>query len=423
MKNSLVLGGLAAIQVLAALAFQFVVMAMIGAGPETDMFIAAQAVPLVLQAILAIPMQNVWLPRLSVLSNDRDDWCQARDVAQTQTFLLFMLPVLLLALLAPIWVHWAFPGFGHSQVAKTVGMTQLLLASSVLNGQIALLTVVQRSRHQFIGAEAILAVTYLVALVMLYVTLPKFGIQAAVWASVMRSLASYGLLQGMAGLGHFRISKTLITDKAWGQVGPLLAGASVYKMDPIIDRYWSSHSPAGGMTVLGLAQACMSAIATVLERIIVIPVLPDLARLAAAGDFRAVRTAYRKCISRATWLWIPLAIMAFLGYPLWIKLLMFVFNMPQPAAEQFWVVCACLLGFLYVASCGAVSVSAFYALGITRIPALMSVVAFGLGVVLKFAAFPVLSLAGLAIATSIYYLFNLVAVCVLLERHISAQLH
>jgi peptidoglycan biosynthesis protein MviN/MurJ (putative lipid II flippase) len=83
------------------------------------------------------------------------------------------------------------------------------------------------------------------------------------------------------------------------------------------------------------------------------------------------------------------------------------------------LLCVLLLGFLQVSASGSVPVAAFVALGDTRTPARLSIVAFIAGVVLKSLCFLWTGLAGLALATSVYYLGNLVVVTLFLERRLN----
>jgi peptidoglycan biosynthesis protein MviN/MurJ (putative lipid II flippase) len=412
------MGLLAALQLLTNLALQVVVLSIVGVGASTDAYVAAQAVPLLLISVLATSLQNVWQPRLAVLNND----VAARGVGQRhalgQAVIIFGVPVLILLLFSRIWVKLLFPGFSLAQVSLTVTMTQVLLVASFFNGHASLLTTFQRSRDRFVGPELAQLIAFIVAIAAVVPALQVFGIEAVPWVILGRSIVVCLVLYVMAERPAISPLEVLKKRDLWPGTAVLMAGSSIYKTGPLVDRFWISMAPAGSVTVFNLVQIGMNALAIVLDRAICVPAAPTLARFAQARDFTGLRRLYRQCVRRTVYAVIALPLLLVAIHPFWPTLAGAVLKVSPEFAEQMWVLSFMLLGYLIVAGCGYAVMASFYALGDMRTPVTIGVAGFLVGVVLKSAAFLQIGITGLAIATSAYYVLNLVVLILLLEKRI-----
>ena len=420
-KLNLSLAVLAAAQLAAGLAMQFVVLIVIGAGHATDAFAAAQTVPMFVLAVFAVPLQNVWLPQFSVLAAQPGEWRRAQGVAQGQLMLLAGGVAAVLGLGASLWAPLVFPGLTDEQTQLTIHLTQILLLAALFNGQVALLTVALRARDRFITPELTLFLVTVAGVATTFLVLPRWGVLGAAWVSAGRSGLVAGILYFFAERPPISLIKAARDGELWQRVKPVLLGASFYKCEPLVDRFWASQSSAGGLTVFALAQTGMGAIGQILERSVCMPMAPRLARLAEAKDYASMRSLYRNCLWRVTLLVGACLLGLLLVHPIWPEAMHRVFKLPQPSATQMWLICLALLGFVHVVASGAVPVAAFYALGDTRTPVKLSMAAFVAGIGLKSAGFIALGLPGLALGTSAYYLGNLIVVSLFLERRLRAE--
>lgn len=174
----------------------------------------------------------------------------------------------------------------------------------------------------------------------------------------------------------------------------------------------------GSVTLVGLAQSAMSAIASVLERALCVPMSPRVARCVAAGDAAGVRRLYRSTVLAVAAATACVGAAFVAVQPVWAPGMNLLLSLEAERAALLWWLCILLLGFLFVAAAGTAVVAVFYALGDTRTPALIGLTGFGIGVVAKSAGFLMLGLQGLVLATSLYYIANLVALVVSVERRI-----
>lgn len=422
MRLKLSLGMLAALQLLSSLLVQLTVLRIVGVGQLTDAFVAAQALPLVLFSILSVSLHSVWQPRLSILLNKYEKWREAQGIAQGQAFILFMLTAIPVGLFSDIWIPILYPGFNEQQEHLISLMTIPLLAAAGFNCHSTLFLTALRADDKFIRGEIVALIGTLISLALVYVAVSSWGVRAAAWIIFGRAVGVFFILYLIAQRPKFLFNQAWKGGEAWRGIKPLLAGSSLYKTSPLIDRYWSSQAGQGGVTVLNLAQTAMGAFATVIERAICVPVAPRLGRLVEQNDYPGLRKEYRTCVLYITIITTIMAMALIAINPAWDVLLMLVLKVSSKSASDMWIICLALLGYFHVAASGTIVVSAFYAMNDTRTPVRVGVVGFVFGVIIKSLGFLMYGLKGLAIATSIYYLCNMMAMCILLEKKIAIKL-
>ena len=415
MKQSLYIGMVVSMQLVASLFIQLLVIRVIGVGAETDAYIAAQAVPSVLGAIIITALQSVWLPRFSVLSNDLTAWRLEQAIAQGQAALLGGGLFLLIAFSAPVWLSLLFPGFDHAQQQDALNYSYVLLMSTAFNTQSALLTVALRSRDRFIAAEVIALLGTLFSLVVLYFVLPVWGLLAAVWVTLLRSILVYITQLNLAKWPPISLRKGMLFKETWLLMRPLLFGTSIYKTSPLVDRYWASLAPSGAITILTFAQIIINSLASILTRALGLPLTPSIARLVNESEYIEVRKIYLTLIIKMSFIILFFVSIFLLMKSQIVGLLSQVASIDYETSRELWLLTILLFGHLFAAVTGAVLVSVFYALNNTRTPVVIGIVGFLFGLFLKWFLFTSYSLTGLAIATSTYFIFNIVLFLIVLE--------
>jgi peptidoglycan biosynthesis protein MviN/MurJ (putative lipid II flippase) len=402
-------------QLLGLLLFQLLIIRLVGVGPQTDAYIAAQAVPSVVNAIIASSLQSVWLPRFSLLRHDVIAWREEQSLAQGQAAVLVGTVVLLLMAAAAWWVPALYSGFSEVLHQTTTAFSIVLLGATVLNTQVTLLTVALRASDRFLTAEVIALVGTILALVAIWFLVPTWGVWSAVLIWLARSFVIYILHMYIANWPWPAIRGGLRLAETWHMVRPLLFSASLSKTSPLVDRYWASQAQAGSMTMLGLAQQGIGALATVLERAISMPLIPTLARLLERGEVHSVRTRYRGRIVVALLATVVIAGVLFVGRPWLLDALALALDFSAENALLMWKLMMALIGFLFVSIAGTIVISVLYALGEMLLAAKISTGGFLLGLILKWIFFEEAGVVGLAIAITIAYLITFVMSIVIVE--------
>lgn len=100
MKKSITIAMVMGIQILFSLGMQILIIRKMGAGVNTDAFIAAQAVPAFIIAIVITPLQSLWQPHMSIASLYPSKIIELQKIAHTQVLIIFLIFGLTLALSA-----------------------------------------------------------------------------------------------------------------------------------------------------------------------------------------------------------------------------------------------------------------------------------------------------------------------------------
>lgn len=422
MKRSLILAVVVALQLLGTLITQLLVLRIVGIGPETDAYIAAQAAPMVLGAIITTALQSVWLPRLAVLSKDLTAWLKDQSIAQAQTLILGGALILLVAITVAWWLPIVFPGLTPKQHQDATLFSLVFLGSTLFNTQSALLSVALRTRDLFLAAEVVALLGTVISLVLIYTFVPIWGLEAAVWISLLKAIVVYIIQLGFAGWPRLSLRDAYACKETWRLMKPLLFGTSIYKTSPLIDRYWASLGSPGSLTLLSLAQTAMTSLATLIDRTISTQLTPSFARYVANSDYEGLKTSYRKGLLLVTIVVIVIGVALLATKPLFVWLSIKLLKLTIDTASTLWLMCLLLLGYLHVTASGTLAVAAFYAMNDTKTPVVVGVSGFVVSIGLKSLGFLLYGPLGLVAAISLYYIGNMLVLSMKLEQYINAKL-
>lgn len=422
MKQTVTLAGLAATNILVTLLLQWYVVTALGVGAETDALFASMALPQLILSIVSSSLTHVLVPLLTAESEktfQENAWTFFLSISG-----LFTILALVLGAAAGYWVSWLFPGFSMAGQGLAVKLTRIQLTSMVFTASVSVLWSVSYAQQKFIWVELSPVIAGCVALFVMARTLPQFGITAAAWAIVLRTAMQVVLL--LPGLGWPRRTRwrSPAMKEAWRRLRPLLLGASYYRTDSLIDRFLSSMTGAGGLSLLYISQQMYGVANFVLEKAITAPMVPSLAQKAKVGDWVTLRKAFRR---RLTWM----GLLTIAGYGVFflsgesaLTLLIGHGGVTQDNVHSLWVMMIALAGFLIGGAMGQITSATFYAMGDTRTPTRLSVISYTVYVPFKFLAFTRYGLLGLAVVTTIYYFLNLVVQIVVLEGlNFSSKIH
>ena len=407
---------LAGANLLVSFALQWLIVVTIGPGPDTDALYAAVAVPQLAVTIVAGSLSHVLVP---LLSGESDE--ESRRDAWTFFVLLGMIFVAVAAVLylcAPYWVPLLVPGFSATHKTLTTTLTRIQLAGIVFTALTGVLWSVHRAKHQFVWPELANLLASLLALSILVRTLSRYGVFAAAWVGVLQTAVPAVLL--VPGLGAFRRPqlRSPRTREAWRRIKPLLLGTTYYKTDPLVDRFLSSLAPAGGLTLLNLAQQAWGALAQILNRAITGPLVPTLATYAKQESWSLFRQAYRARLLLITVVTVVFLAVLLAAGAAPLARLVGRGGVTASNVRLLWWLMLALGGVLVGGAAGQIVSSAFYSMGNTATPTKVGMIGFTVGIGLKVIGFFWLGVVGIAVGASAYYLLNVGVLFVLLERRL-----
>lgn len=413
-KLSLTLGWLAVCNAILAVLMPWYIVTRLGVGIETDAFFASSALPQFVFLVSSSSLSYVLVPLIATEDEKtfrQDAWSFFLGITA-----IFSLLAVGLFLAAGYWVPLLVHGFSYQAKQLTISLSRIQLLSMIGNALVVVLWSVYYARQKFIWAELSPLLANMAALLFLFWTLPHFGIEAAAWATVLNLGLKVALLLPILGRWQWPDWNSYAMKEAWRRIKPFLLGQTYSKTDPLIDRFLTSMTGAGNLSLLYIGQQIYSAANIIITKAISSPTVPQLAIAAQRGDWLAFRRIYRL---RLAWM----AGLTILGY---IILLMFGQPLlhlmighggitPNNVNTLWWIMIA-LIGVLAGGTVGQVTAISFYAIGDTKTPTIIFIWTYTIYIPIKVLLFIQYGLIGVAIAISVHLVFNFLMQLLILER-------
>ncbi|MFM5907001.1 MAG: lipid II flippase MurJ [Novosphingobium sp.] len=411
----LLIGAASLLNVVMAVLFQWVLLIILGPGKDTDALFAALTLPQLFSTVIASALTQVLVP---LLAGESDE--DARRTAWSHVALfgpLFAGAAAALALSAGWWVSLLVDGFDAAAKARAITLTQISVMGIVFTGTIAVQQAAAFARGHYIWPDLAQALTNALALGLLIVLLPRFGIMAAAWITLGR-LAAQCLLMART-LGAF--VRPDFSDPAlsagWRRMKPLVLGASYYKLDPLIDRYLLSALAPGSLSLFTLAQQLHSAGSQVVTKALATPAQTQLAALAKRGEDATFAQVLKRGLMVTTLFCIACIIgLAVIGEPL-LNFVMGNGRFGTEHAHQLWLILLGASGLFIIGTAGSLLTGAFYARGDTRTPTLIGSASFTISIATKLLMFKHMGIIGLSLAASLQYALSGLLMVIWLRRH------
>ena len=394
--------------------FQWYILTQLGPGIESDAFFASMTVPQLVLAIISGSLVHVLVPLLAGETEEKkhhDSWAFLLLIGG-----LFAFVAAILIVFAPLWVPLSVPGFDDIGHSLTIELTRIQLVGMFFTAVNAVQWATYHAKQKFLWSEISALFTSVLAFIVLIQTLPQYGVIAAAWLSILRIvLQTILLLPGMGRpvIPNFRTGSVHI---AWERIKPLLAGNAYYKTEPLLDRLLLSMAVSGSLSLYYFAQQGYGAITHVLNRAIANPLVPKLSLLFKNDDFHEAERLYYKKIVQVSLIWlIGILVLVLFGDEL-LEFFVGYGGVEQESVEQLWWILVWLAGMLIGAAAGQIASTAFYSMGNTVTPTRMSIITYTTYMPVKLIVFFEWGVFGLALATSVYYMSNLLIQMFLLNR-------
>lgn len=412
-KLSFILAGLAVCNAVLAVLMPWYVVTRLGVGIETDAFFASGALPQLIFLVVSFSLAQVLVPLLATEDEQtfrRDSWAFFLGVSG-----FFSLLAIVLFFTAGIWVDLIVPGFDIPGRQLTITLSRIQLLAMIGNASVVVLWSVYYARQKFLWAESSSVFANAVGLLILFWTLPRYGIAAAAWATVLTLVLKVALLMPVLGAWQKPQWNSYAVVEAWRRIKPFLLGQTYAKSDPLVDRFLTSLTVAGNLSLLYIGQQVYSAINLVITRAISTPSVPRLAIAAKSGEWPGFRHVYRQRLLLMLGLTLTACVgLFFLGEP-FLRLLIGHGGITAENVHTLWWIMVALSGLLIGGCAGQVTSGAFYAMGDTRTPTMLFIVTYTVYIPIKIIVFLRYGVIGLAVTTSLHLVINFLMQLVLLE--------
>ncbi len=412
------LATLSAVNALLALLMTWYVVAQLGVGAQTDAFFASAVIPQFAFILLTTTLLPVLVPLLAT----RDEPEFSHDVWSlfTMTGATFILLGVMLYLSANAWVPWFVPGFTAQAKTLTASLTRIQLVSMVLNALIVTLWAAHHARHRFVWVELSAVVANCAGLSFLVLTISHFGIWAAAVNTIFFNTLKLAFLVPI--LGRFRLPawRSPLIREALQRLKPLLPGQVYLRTDPVLDRFLTSMTGAGTLSLLHVAQQIYASILILLGKAVVAPMAPKLAVYARDERWSSYRRHYERRLLLLLAITIVGVLIVIIGAP---SVSMFVakLHIGPGNLHTLWLTMIALGGTFVGGALVQATAGAFYGMGNTKTPTKVSTVLYTLYIPIKILAFIKFGLIGLAVSMSSYFLTNSVSQLWLLRSKLAGK--
>jgi putative peptidoglycan lipid II flippase len=413
-KLSLTLAGLAICNAVLAVLMPWYIVTRLGVGIQTDAFFASGALPQLIFLVASFSISQTLVPLLATESEEtfrRDAWALFLGISG-----IFSVLAAILFVTASLWVSLIVPGFSPAAQDLAITLSRIQLLAMIGNAGVIVLWSIYYARQKFLWTELSSLIANSIGLAFLFWTLPRYGIIAAAWAAVLSLWLKVIML--MPGLGRWESPRwdSFVVKEAWRRIKPFLLGQTYAKSDPLIDRFLTSLTVAGNLSLLYIGQQVYSAINLIMTKAIATPSVPRLAIVAKAGDWATFRRIYRH---RLAWM-LAITSAAALGLfatgePL-MRLMVGHGGITAQNVHLLWWILVALTGLLFGGASGQVISGAFYAIGDTRTPTMLFIITYTIYIPIKIVVFLKYGVVGLAVVTGVHMTVNFLLQLVVLER-------
>ncbi len=419
MKLSISLAVLTVLRLAISTLTQLFVLTQLGIGRQTDALIAGSLLPQLAITLVAGSLQQVLVPLFAAEDRQtlhRDAWTAflaLLTMAGAVTFLLFAT--------VESWVPLLSPGFDASGKALLIELTRIQLIGIVFSVPFSVLWSMRCARGQLFVAELVMCITVAITSALVFVGMPRFGAHVAALATTLRPMLD--VLALIASLGAWRgwARGSRLLQTAWMRVRYLFLGSAYYGTEPFVNQVLTSFAPPGSLSVLFTGQQVYSMLSQIISKAVAAPMLPMLAEQASCENWQAFHAIFRKRL-------IAVVVMAFavvagvvaLGRPM-LGLLAGRGNFTQTDVQMLWFVMIALSGVCIGGFTGQITLNSLHAMGDTRTPTKLGILTYTLYLPVKFAAFMLAGVLGLALAASAFFLINMLGQWYFLNRAINQQ--
>lgn len=410
-------------QLLLQFCFQMLLARQFGAAADMDAYASAMALPAVIGATLAVSLGQSFVPifiDLRVHSGEDAAWRLASSWGGLLIVGLGALSALCVLAAQPL-MAWLQPGFDLPQQELTARLFRVVAWLILANCLVTFLSVIYQSQQRFAPPAFAGLLGIVVSLVWTIVWMPAWGIVAAATGVVTGSVVSIAILAALIWKNwtwRIEIDETLRRSvRLWT---PLLIGATYYNLGPLVDRFLASDLPTGNISHLAYSSRLIQAVLALSAYSLSTVMFPVLAEHKSSGETQGLFAAeVSRSIRFLLFLLTPLAVgLICFSQPLVRDLFERGRFLPQDTLAVGQLV-AWYAGMLLGASLVEITARAYFALHDARTPVLIGIAAFTMGIFLKVMLCRTHGLAGIAVATSIYYLLNAVVLLALLYRRLN----
>ena len=279
---------LTGLQILASLGLQWYLLARLGAGAETDAFYAGSTLTQVIAVVAIDTLAVVLVPLWSSVTDERlrtDGWLLCAVAMAGFTTIAAAL-----AVAAPLLTSLLVPGFSAEGKSLTVTVTRIHVLGLGGAACTVILSSIHQVRGRFLWPPIAALSSALAAWALVVWRLESDGIAIGAWAQVLAFSGPAVLMAPALGWPPRTGWRFDVLPEVARRLRPLVAARAYFLTSAPLDRLLVSFLPTGSLVMFEIVSRLFSAVQRVLMQGVLTPILPRLARLAQAREWRDFKT-------------------------------------------------------------------------------------------------------------------------------------
>lgn len=327
-KNAGIISLLSGAGVASGLVLDALILAVFGVGVQTDAYLAALALPLLVVNTLAIQGPKILIPVFtqSLVEDGRETaWGLLRNLITTGAAALTAVAaagMLLAGLLIPAQI----PGLEDPVISLATQLNRWLFLLVPLQGTAVILQSALFAEHRYLASSVGKLVINCLALIAAASFYRSMGIQSVALGMIAGSVAQFALMYLALAQRGFRYNwffdaRDPRLRNALRSFKYPLAGNAVAETRVLLENFLGSFLGGGSLTVLRYASRIVTAVSGVLMGSIIQAAFPLVAHHAAAGDRAQIRKAILQSVKLLALAGLPISIwLALMAQPLLVLL-------------------------------------------------------------------------------------------------------
>lgn len=405
-RAALLVTALTAISALLGFARDVVMAAVFGAGAALDAYFVAQGLLNVVLGLAAIAMARSATPVVAREAAEEQGNCPGHpgfNVALTVTIVVIGVGSVIMGIfVAPVTAVLA-PGFEGAQAETAQTLTRIVLVAAVLIAGTDLLASLAQGHGRFAWSSLQGVPFNIIMIAAAGLFGPRYGVTALAVGFVVGSGAR--LLMQIPPLHALRARvrpRWDLQDPGFKQIAhlvpALLIGSAIGNVNTLVDRAVGSTLDEGAITALSYAWRLINLPEMLIIASLLVPLYPALG--AAANNITEIRRLVGRGLSVSLTVLTPLCVVLAVAA---LPVVQLAYGRGAFTSEDAASTATAVLWYtpaLLALGCRRVIVSAAYALGDSRAPVIVAVLAMVINVVGDIVLAPVMGVSGIALATS-----------------------
>lgn len=393
-----------------------------GLSGVTDAYLVAFTVPSAVAMAISAAVSAGFIPVLNnyMVTEDRNNESEVTNTLLNFTFLTLLVVVSVSMIFAPLLVKLLAPGFHRDSVLLTIRLIRIMFPALIFISLMGLSSGFLNTRQHFLFPALAPIITSLFVIGSAVVLGPSMGIKGLAIGTMVGSAGQFLIQIPVMYKKGFRYKPVLTLShpgviRSLKLMTPVLIASMAPPLLLLIERGLASKLNTGSISALNYAFRLMQLPQGLFVMAVSVPLFPALSSFAAQRDFERLKQMMVKGLGILAIIMIPASAgLVALNVPI-VRLLFergafeAKDTLPTAYALTFYALALLPLAFRDIFRRG------FYAVQDTLTPVLITVLSFGINVILDLLLVKIMGIGGLAFGAAIsvlievtvlYYIFN-----------------